>query len=377
MSHGNASWDYFNVNYICSITGEEKLLIAQFTSNNGEGNTAPNRNEHVAKFVPNPDAPITRIDFTNTSGSGSYDTGSNLSALGSGDNITPAAAIPFPTNVQVGSRAEITDTRKMYNYEPTGYITTDGLYTVIKFTENGTFTPTSSFDVEYLVVGGGGGANTTWGSSGGGGAGGYRADTGHGVTAQTYNITIGAGGSAKVGSGVADNGGNSIFDTITSLGGGGGGQYSSGAGAVGGSGGGGGDSGSGGAGTSGQGNAGGGSSASGGGGGGGAGGAGAVATGGVGLQNDITGTNLYYAGGGGGAKGSSSNAGGSGGGGTGGGQGYASTSGTDGLGGGAGAGGSLAGGNSGGSGVVILRFLTSGNTYTTSLPLNEWKEIGA
>ena len=34
-----------------------------------------------------------------------------------------------------------------------GTITTDGSYTVIKFTENGTFTPTSSFNVEYLVVG--------------------------------------------------------------------------------------------------------------------------------------------------------------------------------------------------------------------------------
>ena len=41
-----------------------------------------------------------------------YATDSNLSALGS--DITPASAIPFPTNVQVGSRAEITDTRKIY-----------------------------------------------------------------------------------------------------------------------------------------------------------------------------------------------------------------------------------------------------------------------
>jgi hypothetical protein len=46
---------------------------------------------------------------------GDYTTDSNLSVLGS--DITPAAAITFPTNVQVGSRAEITDTRKMYNYD--------------------------------------------------------------------------------------------------------------------------------------------------------------------------------------------------------------------------------------------------------------------
>ena len=106
--------DKFSVSYLCSISGEEKLQILSYVDYGTAGaGTAPNRLEFVFKFVPSPDADITRIDMNNTQ-SGSFDTSSNLTALGS--DITPAAAITFPTDVQAGSRAEITDTRKMYHY---------------------------------------------------------------------------------------------------------------------------------------------------------------------------------------------------------------------------------------------------------------------
>jgi hypothetical protein len=112
---GNAAWDRFTVGYVCSISGEEKLLIfASVTGKAAGAGTAPGRNEQVAKFVPSPDASITRVDVTN-GGSGDFDTSSNISALGS--DVTPAAAVPFAENAQVGSRAEITDTRKIYHYE--------------------------------------------------------------------------------------------------------------------------------------------------------------------------------------------------------------------------------------------------------------------
>ena len=112
---GNAAWDRFTVGYVCSISGEEKLLIfASVTGKAAGAGTAPGRNEQVAKFVPSPDASITRVDVTN-GGSGDFDTSSNISALGS--DLTPAAAVPFAENAQVGSRAEITDTRKIYHYE--------------------------------------------------------------------------------------------------------------------------------------------------------------------------------------------------------------------------------------------------------------------
>ena len=103
----------FYMNYTCSISGEEKLSIVFLATGGTAGaSNAPERVEFVGKFVPSPDADITRIDNNNV-GSGSFDTSSNVSALGS--DITPAAAIPFPTNVQVGSRFEETDTRKMYH----------------------------------------------------------------------------------------------------------------------------------------------------------------------------------------------------------------------------------------------------------------------
>ena len=101
----------FHVSYIFSIPSEEKLSISHTARQETAGaGTAPNRQETVGKYV-NTSA-ITGVQLTN-SDSGSFDTDSNLTALGS--DMTPAAAIPFPTNVQLGSRAEITDTRKMYN----------------------------------------------------------------------------------------------------------------------------------------------------------------------------------------------------------------------------------------------------------------------
>jgi hypothetical protein len=364
----STAYDIFNIIYNSSIVGEEKLSIMFTVDTGGSGaGNAPQRAELVSKYVPSSlSTTITKIECDNT-GSGSFDTGSNLSVLGS--DITTAAAIPFEANAQVGSRFEETDTRKMYSFNTQSNVTesTDGSYTVLKFTGDATFTPTSSFNVEYLVVAGGGGSGagyTTWSGrgGGGGGSGGYLSGTGHGVTPQSYSITVGAGGTAN------NNGSNSVFSSFTSIGGGRGGQIAGNASAVGGSGGGGsgGDNGS--AGTSGQGNtgangAGNGSGGAGGGGSNSAGSAGSVPTagaGGSGTANDIlTGSNVTYASGGAGGNSDSSGAG---------------TAGGDNTGNGAsgGSGDSGSAGASGGSGIVILRFLTSGNGYN----INTWQEIG-
>ena len=75
--------DKFSVSYLCSISGEEKLQILHYLDYGTAGaGTAPNRLEFVFKFVPSPDADITRVDVNNTQ-AGSFDTDSNLSALGS------------------------------------------------------------------------------------------------------------------------------------------------------------------------------------------------------------------------------------------------------------------------------------------------------
>ena len=254
--------------------------------------------------------------------------------------------------------------------------------------------------VEYLVIGGGGGGGESGGGgAGGGGAGGYRTASGFSVATQTYAITVGVGGVHSVVNGQGGAGGNSIFDTITSIGGGGGGGYSNLSSVTGGNGGSGGGGGynatTGGTGTSGQGFGGGGGqenashTAFTGGGGGGASSAGTNGagttrgTGGSGTASSITGVSVTYAGGGGGGGYGSGGvqlqggggSGGSGGGGTGANYTTNATNGGantgSGGGGAAGSAGSAGIGGDGGAGVVIIKYLTSnisatGGTITTS-----------
>ena len=277
-----------------------------------------------------------------------------------------------------------------------GTVTTDGSDTIITFTESGTFTPTSSFNVEYLVIAGGGSGGSTIGghSSAGGGAGGYRTTAGHAVTAQSYDITVGSGGVATA-STIGVNGGDSVFSTITSTGGGGGGTRSDTTslqdGANGGSGGGGGTDNSGSAHVTtggisspvtspvqgyagGTGKHGAGSYAGGGGGG----GSSSIGTnsasdyggnGGAGTSSSITGSSVTRAGGGGGGGNTGYGSGGSGGGGDGMVINSNGNAGTVNTGSGGGSSGSVTGnlGGTGGSGIVIIKFVTSGNTYETSL----------
>lgn len=137
-----------------------------------------------------------------------------------------------------------------------GTITEDGDFKVHTFTGPGTFEITNMGDdantVDYMVVAGGasggqGTANTY--TSGGGGAGGFRfsfpnpINGGMSVSATTFAVTVGAGGTIPGGDSVVGNdGANSVFNGITSTGGGGGGSAPGGAepGRAGGSGGGGG-----------------------------------------------------------------------------------------------------------------------------------------
>jgi hypothetical protein len=267
-----------------------------------------------------------------------------------------------------------------------GTITTVGNYKVHTFLSSGTFEVTTVGSLyttlDYLVVGGGGTSGFGGTSSaGGGGAAGYRSswnsetsggggssETGLTASATTYTVTIGAGGAAK-----NVNGNDSVFGSITSLGGGAGATDTVAIGHTGGCGGGSearypAGTWSGGLGTANQGY-------NGGGGGnnpvgyqyntGGGGGAGAVGTtaidggnqapGGAGQYSTISGSSTAYAGGGGGWNypAAVASAGGVGGGGTGGYTNtYWGTAGTVNTGGGGGAG--TAG--SGGSGIVIIAY---------------------
>ena len=267
-------------------------------------------------------------------------------------------------------------------------IDTDGTYWYHTFISSGTFTPASALTCDYLVVAGGGGGGASE-EAGGGGAGGLRSTvtaTGGGGSLETalslgtsaYTVTIGAGGAGAAGPGLANGtaGSNSVFSTITSVGGGYGALYNANGGAGGSGGGGGGNNGAtgqaGGAGTANQGFAGGkGTNITNrvAGGGGGAGAVGQDASespykggnGGAGVAVAITGSSVTYAGGGGGGNGSSTGnggTGGSGGGGNGGTNGTNATAGTANLGaGGGGAGYNGQSGFAGGSGIVVVRYL--------------------
>lgn len=248
-----------------------------------------------------------------------------------------------------------------------GTITTDGTARIHTFLSSGTFTNTADVtSVRYLMVAGGGGGAPI---GGGGGAGGYLAGTSMSVSNQAYSIVVGAGGNGGAPGVAGGTGGNTTFNSLTAIGGGGGGCHQSGATSVagtnGGSGGGGSDNSNSygpGSGTSGQGNAGGTGSGvynqngeadrtgGGGGGAGAVGGSGKPAHGGVGLQNNINGTNHYWAGGGGGAPYGSSTSFNGGNGGNGGGGGAS-----------AGAGGNTGSGGTGGSGL---------NTGATGVTIN-------
>jgi len=266
----------------------------------------------------------------------------------------------------------------------------------------------ANFNIDYLVVAGGGGGGPGFQAGGGGGGGlrtSYGTSSGGGSSNESqltlsasasYTVTVGNGGAggAAISADSAekgDNGNNSIFHTITSLGGGGGASYYNvpSSGLAGGSGGGAGNryanpNQSGGAGTTNQGYAGGNTTTylspySGGGGGGAAsagangGASNALGNGGDGLEvNIVGGTGNYYAGGGGAGVYSSGSipTGGSGGGGTGSRGGFSNATspgvGLNGLGGGGGGGGSsnVAGGD-GGDGIVILRYATADVTSYT------------
>jgi hypothetical protein len=244
------------------------------------------------------------------------------------------------------------------------------------------WTGLNTVSASYLVVAGGGGGGYSVG--GGGGAGGLLTGTTSLNPTQSYTVTVGAGGTASTTEPVnSTNGSNSVFNSITSTGGGRGVNFGNGSSAgSGGSGGGAGGSNvgtvAGGSGNTpstspSQGNNGGSSSSSstsgqrGAGGGGGASAVGQTGgftqsgNGGAGTASSISGSSVTYAGGGGGGgdTGVSTVAtGGSGGGGNGGTTSVnVGSAGTANLGGGGGGGNDVGAGGKGGSGVVIISYV--------------------
>jgi uncharacterized repeat protein (TIGR01451 family) len=277
-------------------------------------------------------------------------------------------------------------------------VTTVGGDTVLTYKTAGNSTfkaPAGVSNVRVMVIGGGGAGGTD--NAGGGGAGGFIENASFGVTpGAATTVTVGAGGTATPapGSGKGGNGANSVFGSLTAIGGGGGGYHGDAAGNNGGSGGGVGGNpvATGGSGTAGQGNNGGSRTVAmtegrnGGGGGANAAGSNATASapgaGGAGKSSDITGTSTTYAGGGGGAgRNDTGNVvpgatGGSGGGGRGAGSNGVAGAGTINTGSGGGGGANnpsnasdpVRSGAAGGSGIVVVRFATKTAVDVAGVP---------
>ena len=119
----------------------------------------------------------------------------------------------------------------LYNYSPLfspcinstgGTITNSGGYRIHTFTSGtSTFTPSGSCNAEVLVVAGGGGGgyySASYPQSGGGGAGGLIYNSSYALNTTPVSVTVGAGGAANT------NGNNSVFGSLTSIGGGKGGS---------------------------------------------------------------------------------------------------------------------------------------------------------
>ena len=357
----NIRLDYLSGNTATSNTfGSGELYIPNYTSSNyksmsmegvAEGNTTGMFMAMTAGLWSSTSA-ITSLQLTPLNGS--FMQYSTFYLYGVAALNTTPAIVPYATGGDT--------------------IMTDGTYWYHAFKASGTFTPQKALSCDVLVVAGGGGGGTNHG--GGAGAGGYRTTTSLPVST-AITVTVGAGGSKGPGT----QGSSSVFDTITSAGGGyGANNVSTGVepGGTGGSGGGSRGASGGAAGNTpstspSQGNNGGNGNGTGTGGGGGAGAAGAntvsssvSGAGGAGLNTlsswlSTTGLGVsgYVAGGGGGGNPTTGGAGGSGGGGAGGsGAGATGTDGTANTGGGGGGGGNSSGvGGAGGSGLVIVRYL--------------------
>ena len=352
-----------------TVTGNIFVGLAQNLTLAGEGFLASNL---VVRFVQSADSIDSSVTVTPSS-----DTAATVAVPAAVyNNVTAGRVVTITVTNSDGSTSSPIN-KTALALPSGGNISTSGGYRIHTFNSSGTFVNTiPSLSAEYLIVAGGGGGGGQTG--GGGGAGGMRTGTST-LSATSYSITVGAGGTkapAQSSPPRAGSGTDSVFNSITSIGGGGGGSYQGGSinsqstGANGGSGGGGAAMSSpGGSGTSGQGNNGGQGRNGGeydGGGGGGASQAGTSGDsgshGGDGSASSITGSSVTYAGGGGGCGqgGNPVGSGGAGGGANGGNDVQPGTAATANRGGGGGGsrdyGGVGGGATNGGSGVVIVRY---------------------
>jgi hypothetical protein len=235
------------------------IKTGNFTAENGKGyfcNTSGGAFTATLPASPSAGDIVAFADYTRTFNTNNLTIGRNSQPIG---GITNDAILSV--NGQSATFVYVDGTEGWININETqtsqtgtnpfitatgGTITTSGNCKIHTFTGPGTFQVCNVADcaannaVAYLVVAGGASGGGAY-AGGGGGAGGYRegktnpitpytaspkaSTTGITVTATSFPITVGGGGSPVPGSGTCqgNDGNNSVFSTITSAGGGGGG----------------------------------------------------------------------------------------------------------------------------------------------------------
>ena len=104
ITQGHGPQEMFEMN-VANVAGQEKLAITHSVNGNIGTSNVPKRNEHVAKFVPSPDADITQVRvFDNGAGSYDYAIGSQIIVLGWEDTVTHALTDNF---WKYGNRVEL------------------------------------------------------------------------------------------------------------------------------------------------------------------------------------------------------------------------------------------------------------------------------
>ena len=235
-----------------TVDWDTTAKTASFTAVSGNGYFVNTTSGAVTVTLPaSPSAGdiVAVSDYANTTATNAITVARNRSNIeGSATDLTMESAGIALTFVYVdGTRGwkvvnsgrEADKTSVNYMTATGGTITCCGNYKIHTFTGPGTFTVTCTGDtglVDYLVVAGGGGGGKQ--IAGAGGAGGFREShqtsvsgcytasplavtSAFPVSATSYPITVGGGGAGGTcASGIASDGSNSVFSTITSTGGG-------------------------------------------------------------------------------------------------------------------------------------------------------------
>ena len=145
--------------------------------------------------------------------------------------------MPFISSIR--KKHDVPNTGADNNFEVTGgdIVYTAGGYKIHMFTQVGNSAlniackgnssvmqlQKTGLDVEYMVIGGGAAGGSRHG--GGGGAGGMVTSSLWSMPLGSHSTTVGAGGVGILGDSRGPSGGNSVFSSVTALGGGGGGTW--------------------------------------------------------------------------------------------------------------------------------------------------------